>query len=202
MFCVLFGIGKTLHNLADLASTCWNKRKQKRQLMWFLMISCFCFMSFHSTSSQSPLSKFPQSKLAQVWINYILTYIYIYMIPLDISALKRPPTNQHLIAFRRSKSKFVLFFGNIISLMRAVHFNFIALIDRLLTRSAEEKHDLIIFDSWSFFKVQQIRGGCVVWFYREPILDSIWTRCLYKIKKIQTVPEAGLCSYVSHLLAL
>ena len=69
------------------------------------------------------------------------------MIPLDISALKRPPINQHLIAFRRSKSKFVLFFGNIISLMRAVHFDFIALIDRLLTRSAEEKHDLIIFNS-------------------------------------------------------
>ena len=79
------------------------------------------------------------------------------MIPLDISALKRPPINQHLIA-DGPKSKFVLFFGNIISLMRAVHFDFIALIDRLLTRSAEEKHHFIV----DLFLVQQIRGGCVV----------------------------------------
>ena len=128
-----------------------NKRKQKKTKETTHVISYDFLFLFHVFPQHllpvPPVQISPIQACTGVNKLYTYIYIYIYMIPLDISALKRPPTNQHLIAFRRSKSKFVLFFGNIISLMRAVHFNFIALIDRLLTRSAEEKHDLIIFDS-------------------------------------------------------
>ena len=65
---------------------------------------------------------------------------HTYIIPLHISAIKSrtpvSPINQITIAFWRSKSIFG-FLEISYFLMRAVHFDFIAFIDRLLTRSAK-----------------------------------------------------------------